>query len=261
MYPIDHISPSMLKLWLSCGAKFVFKYLELVPSLFPVPILIGLAAHKAAQKNHEQKITTMIDMPEDEITDIAADSFSSNIKETGVFLTKDEKFMKNTILGDGKDRTVKAARIYSAKVAHTIRPKTAETYLKSDLGFGLPLVAKPDVIDLDDLIIDLKVGRKQNQDWADTDLQPTFLTALWKDKANLDSFPKFKYHTIVNNKSPYWEDFNTIRDEKDIKVLSNLIRTFLKSLKAGVFKPATPGIFPCTPKYCNFWYICPYVKS
>lgn len=259
MFPVDHVSPSMLFTWMLCGQKFVFKYLERLFLPKNVSVHIGMSAHKSCEKNHDQKKLTRIDLSEEELKDISHDAYVKSIAE-GVFLTKEEMFSKGKIIGQGQDTCIDAVGLYSKNVAPTIMPKGSEKTLKADFGFGLPLLCRSDVINEDDNILDFKFGSRKNQDWADNEFQATFNVLLYKETMGLDYFPDFIYHNIVTNKTVVHNPLTTKRSQADVIVMQRYIELFLKDMVKGIYKPAIPGKYPCIPKWCEYYHVCPFVK-
>ena len=148
MYPVDHVSPTMLFTWMLCGQKFVFSYLERLRLPKAIKTHIGSAAHKTCEKNHDQKIITKVDLVLEELIDTSRDEYVKSVQE-GVFLTKEEMFSKSKVIGEGQDVCINAVALYSNQIAKDIKPKHSEKILKADFGFGLPLLCKSDVINED----------------------------------------------------------------------------------------------------------------
>lgn len=258
-FPIDHISSSMLYTYIKCGQKFLFRYIDLLKFPKPISVHVGISGHGACQKNHSQKTISKSDLTKEELRDTAADLYVKSVHE-GVFLTKDERSSKDTLLGKGKDVVVNAVEKYALEVAPEIKPKYTEKFFSFDFGVGLPLLCRSDVVEENFSIRDFKFGRRKNQFWADTQIQATFNVMLIQAVNKLDFFPQFVYHNIITNKEIVHEPLKTKRGKKDFQILFRYIEQFLSDLEKGSFKPALYGTYPCTPGYCEYWNICPYVK-
>jgi hypothetical protein len=131
----------------------------------------------------------------------------------------------------------------------------SEEKFTANVGLPLSLAGTFDLIDDENRIVDLKVMKRKNQAWADGDLQPTFYTILYR--ARFDERPKaFRYEMIIPNKKMVHDRLETERGEKDVKRLFARIEIFLRALEKGLFPPADPGHWICSPEYCGYYQIC-----
>lgn len=251
---------SMLNSWLKCGEQFRRRYIE--GEIIPPGIAArrGTGVHKGAEINHRQKVKTGVDLPVSDLQDAARDEFVRVVKERGVFIPKDEVSGKNRLLNEGLNQVVESMIIYHQDIAPHIHPVMVEERLSAEIeGFPMPLGGSLDVSDDQGKIIDLKVMKGKNQAWADKQLQATFYYLLYKEATG--EFPKqFNFELIVPNKDIVHKRLITQRAERDFIVLRRLVEVFQHDLQTGVFRPAEPDSWVCTPKFCGYYPTCKFAR-
>jgi len=255
---IKAISNSMLGLWLKCGEAFKFRYLEDLKIPPGIAAHRGGAVHKAAEINHKQKIDTEEDMPLDSLQDAARDEYVTRCKE-GVLISPKDRPQKDKLLNEGLNDAIIMTKSYKDEIAPQIMPAMVEKYMIKDFGFEYPICGITDVIDTNNIIHDIKTSTKiKTAGWEKIELQPTFYILLYEDTRDplLTKFmPKFKYHIITPQKV---QELETQRTAADVGRLIQYIAVFMQDLKAGVFKPAEPGHWLCSEKWCGYYPICKY---
>jgi hypothetical protein len=256
---IESIHQSMINTWLRCGVQFERRYLlgEIIPP--GVAARRGSAGHKGADLNAKNMIEHNMELlPLDSLQDAVRDEFVRLVKEEGVFIPPDQLSEKNTILNDNLNQAVTAIEKYHTDVAPTIKPVASELKITADVGFDLPIGG---IIDLaeDRRLRDLKIrGKASNKDAAAVDIQPSFYYELYK--AHFGFYPdEFIYDEIVPLKTKTnYNPISTTRDTASLARWRLYVEAFLRDLNVGIFRPADPGHFLCTPTWCGFYQTCPY---
>jgi len=252
---INHVSNSMLGLWGKCGIAFEYSYLRGIKIPPGVAAHRGGAAHKAFEINHKQKKITMEDLPEADLTDACRDSFVRRC-EGGVLIPKEDRGRKDEILNTELNNAIKTVKIYHNVIAPQIIPVIVEKKITVHLGLDLPLIGVLDVMDDKKTIIDFKsVDRKKPAGWEKTETQPSFYTLLVKNYYGIE--PAFKYHIIKDID----DERDSTRTEEDCNKLLDYIKIFIASVNTGIFKPAEPGHWLCSEKWCGYWPLCRYAQK
>ncbi len=117
------LSPSSLTKFLSCPEAFRRKYIKGErerPSHF---LIIGRADSKARELDLGQKITSFVNLPVNEVKEIAAVSFDEAVEEDG---GTSEIEWEDSSPGKAKDMTVSVAGAYAEQVSHSITPIRVE---------------------------------------------------------------------------------------------------------------------------------------
>lgn len=253
---INHVSCSMLNLWLKCEVAWSYRYLP--PRLIIPPQAAahrGGAMHDSAEYNFTQKKITGQDEPESVLTDMTRDSFVKKCKE-GVSIPKEDRSRKNDLLNSELNRAIEHTKIFHSVVAPQIIPNNVELEIWRNFDdILIPLMGRIDVTDENNVIRDFKsTERKKAKGWENTEIQPTFYTLLC-EKDNI--IPEFRYHIIKDNN----DERSVIKTESDHKRLLSIIKVFIASIKTGIYKPAMPGSWWCNEKWCGYWPICEYATS
>lgn len=255
---IESIHQSHLGMFLRCPAQFERRYIngEIIPP--GISARRGSATHKAAQVNHEQKLTTREDLPVDSLQDAARDEYVRLVKDKGVFIPKDQISDKDKLLAAGLDAATRLTKLYRESLAPQIQPVLAEKYLIVDAGLELPLAGTVDVLTEDNWLPDLKTADKsKSAGEADNSLQLTFYSGLVAQ--HIGKWPsKLSLEILVNNKEPKLQSLETIRGPEHWKNLMLRVQLMIAQISTGLFPPCDPGAWICSPKWCGYFESCRY---
>lgn len=256
----NEIHQSMISSWDLCAERFRRRYIdgEIIPP--GIAARVGTGCHKGAEINHLQKINTGKDLPVSDIQDAARDGYMKSIQE-GVFFAPDEANTAKKQLSEGLDDTVRLAKVYAESVAPLIIPIMAEKKLSVTIqGIELPIVGTLDVYTADKWLPDLKTASsKWAQDKADSSPQPTLYRELIKEETGF--YPeKMSFEILVKNKTAVHQSIETTRDESDLEALKKRINLMLLMIEKGIFPPADPSGWSCSPKWCGFYFSCSYIS-
>jgi RecB family exonuclease len=253
---IDYISQSTFGMFLRCPQQYERRYVrgEIIPP--GIAARRGSATHKAAQINHEQKLTSREDLPTDTLQDAARDHYVKLVKEEGVFIPKDRVSEKGALLAGGLDAATRLTKLYHDALAPQIMPALVEKRLSIDAGLSLPIMGTVDVLTEDNVLIDMKTAAKSKaQKDADTSLQLSFYSGLaarhtgkWPAKITLD--------VLVDNKIPKHQRLITHRNGKDWASLLSRLQIFVAQLETGLFPPCSPDSWACSQDFCGYWWTC-----
>jgi len=214
------------------------------------------------------------------IQDTTRDEFLRLVNDEGVIIPKEDLYVegKNKILGNAQDQAIRGAVSYTQKYLSVWVRKIAliEQRLYADIGVGLPISGKPDLV-ADGVLNDIKTnnGARWRVEDARFECQPTLYKMLLRE----NGFPELKarYTVITNmNKEPntnihegtIWDADNktcidvidTERTTEDEKKLIAKIDTYIRMIDSGIFIPCRQGKgnWACTPKFCGYYSMCKY---
>lgn len=258
-----HLSGTQLDLYCKCGEAYRRRYPEgqkIPPGMAAAK---GKAFHKGAETNFRQKIESHSDLKPSDIVDAAVSAFEAEVAN-GVELIGDEKARGQTVvIGETKDDLVSVVSVHATQQAPEYQP----VFVEQSFTLSLPDSSRDlmGVIDLaDDLrrVTDFKsAGKSKTQADADNSVQLTIyaaghhaLTGKPPSEVRLD--------TIVTTKTKTYRNVAASdRGTPDFQALANRIEVVNKGIDAGVFAPAMPGSWWCSPKWCGYWSTCPFVNS
>ena len=258
---LEHLSVSQLVLFCRCGEQYRRRYIEgeIVPP--GIAARIGSGVHKAAEVNWREKIRTGYDLPLDAVQDVAAQSYDKSLEE-GVFFAPEEAPRAAAALAEGKDAAVALAALWHRDLAPHIRPALVEEEILLNLpGVPLPVVTILDLYTEDGALRDLKTAaRKWPEDKAHGSNQPTAYREAVKMATG--AYPeKIYFDVLVNGKAPALQTLETSRDAEDTAILAKKFQLMCRALDAGIFQPAQPDAWCCSPRFCGYYYTCPHIPA
>lgn len=255
---IEHISPSMLGLFCKCQEAFRRRYLE--GDKFPpgISACIGTGMHKGAEANHRHKMETGADLPLGDIRDAARDGYVKAVAE-GVFIPAGEEAGAKRALSDGVDTAVSLAEAYARQVAPRIMPVAVEEKMTAEVpGLPVPLLGIIDVLDKSGWCPDLKsAGRKWAAGKENGNMQPPIYSYLIKATRGIDATFSFE---VITHKGEH-QPVPVATKPADLAPIIARAQVLLFNVNAGVFLPAEPGHWMCSPKWCGYWWSCLHVPA
>jgi len=257
-----HLSHTQIDMFCRCGEAYRRRYIEGEIILPGVVLLEGKGVHGGAEVNFRQKITTHEDLPEKDIVDAAVAKFEAE-SAGGYALTPEEHARGvSAVLGEAKDTTVALARLHAQVQAPDYQPVAVEHATRIVLPHSShDLLAITDLRDDQGRIVDFKTAKKSlSQLDVDKSMQLTiYAAANMVDTGNLPS--EVRLDVLVKNKTPKRVVLTSTRAMTDIEVLANRINATLDAIAKGVFTPCAVGSWNCSPKWCGYWAMCPYVNT
>lgn len=256
-----HLSVSQMESYTRCGEAYRRRYLEheIVPP--GIALIQGKSVHEAARRNFEQKMESHADLDAGVVVEIASAAFDAEICG-GYLLTPDEESagVKKS-LGAAKDLSVAMADVYAKQIAPDYQPILVEQRIRLTLpNCERDLLGILDLADDAARIVDLKTaGKSKNQAEADSNLQLTYYAAAFEAALGVPA-SEVRLETIVKTRKVQRQTLVSSRGPADLAVLERRAGAVLTGIKAGVFTPATPGAWWCSPKYCGYYNRCPYVR-
>jgi len=261
-----HVSASQLDTFSKCGEQWRRAYIEKEKVPPGIALVTGTAVHKVGEKiqihklENDGEILTL-----EEVKDTARDELVKATEERGLLLNSDErKKGVKAVVGQAKDESISLATLYHSELASVINPLSVESIEKK---FNIALEGYPyDLtgrIDIEDSLgfRDLKTsGKSVVQASVDRSLQYTFY-AMWYWRHHNGEFPKqIVQDTLVKTKKPKYQPLITKRGQKDFNVLAERLVNFSECVEKGVFPPATPLSWWCSPKWCGYYETCRYTR-
>jgi hypothetical protein len=275
----------MINMYYRCGHQFYLRYIKGTKRPPGIHLIKGTGTHAGVEYGYNQKIATGELPPEDEVADAAHDAFVDVVVNgssyggergpRGVWLAPDEVCRKKEILGEALDESIKLAQFYRKVVAPTDKEiALVEERLFADIGVGIPISFKPDVV-VDGKLRDVKTaGKRWPKGKEDGEIQPTLyrmglrehgfgdLNAEFVVLSNVKSKPKDDSGILFDGDLCVIGDPRpTERTYEHEEALKLRIHNMMESINKGVFLPAHPEMYTCSPSWCGYYDICPYMKG
>jgi hypothetical protein len=248
-----HLSPSQLDMMSRCGEAYRRRYIEGERIPPGIAMLSGTGVHAGAEVNFRQKIDTRVDLPADDIVDAAVDGFDKGIAGGYEVGPEDES------PDAARDQVADLARLYADEIAPEYQPRFVEQSVRIELPGSHDMLGILDMADDAGRVVDLKTtGKSKSQAEADASPQLTFYAAAHKVLTG-ELASEVRLEVLVKSKTPKRVLLASTRGPADFAALANRINVASSAIAAGVFLPADPNSWMCSPKWCGFHATCPYV--
>jgi hypothetical protein len=249
---MDHLSSSQIKLYLMCGLKYKFQYIDCLPRLFQASALsFGSVLHSTLAWFHDQKLRKREVSREMLFRIFDADWYNQKV-EADIRYKDGEKEM--TLVGLGKeflDAYVKdfATEVKGAEVPFTVPLVSISTGETLDVN----LKGFLDLVEADETIVEFKTSA---QALSLSDIETMIqLTAYSYAYEMLNHRPPraLKVVNFIKNKKPRIEVAETRREKPAYEGFFFLAKGVLNGIRSESFVPR-PG-FWC--KECEYRTLCP----
>lgn len=257
-----HVSSTQFDMYLRCPESWRRRYVE--KEIIPpgIALLVGGSFHSGAEANFKQKIESHEDLPVKEIQEIAAAAFDTKVAG-GYALSRDEEGRGSAnVLGEAKDQTVRLALVHAKEQAPDYQPVAVEHSTRIEFPEAShDLLAISDLWDDKGRVTDFKTAaRKKPQSEADSSTQLTIYAAAYQLETGRPAM-EVRLDTVTKTKTPGRQVLSSTRDQGDFVALVNRVNVILRAIEAGIFPPASPGCWNCSPKWCGYWATCPYINA
>lgn len=251
-----YLSNTQLKMFLTCGEQYRFRYLE--KKIIPpgVAMIRGKSVHKQHEHSLRHKLATGSPLSPGEVQSIASDEvdagFAGEIK-----LDEGETFQ--SAKGQAKDDAVRLAVLDQQTHQQTIKPKEIEKRVEIQVpGLSKNLLVIIDTIDTADFVRDLKSASKSPPpDEAEKNDQLT-LYGIVSEAAGLGAPKGYALDYLINTKEPKHLTLTGTRTRGDKQVLLNRVANAVEHIEKGNFIPAPSDSWVCKPKWCGYWSQCAF---
>lgn len=258
---IEHFSATSLGTLFTCAYRFYLRYIHEPPIKKPpgISAYVGRSVDESVNQNMISKKDSNVLLPQEQIIDIVRDALNHEWETEKPFLNNEEKKEgEKKVKGQCVDTSIGLAKLHYNKLAPVIKPKQIQRKWEIEIsGFSYGLMGYIDVME-ENSIRDTKTTKIKKTGAANKSLQLTIYALAGKilDKKDYDLF--FDY--LVANKTPITDVQPTKRTQKDFEVFFRRLEIAAKFIETGIFPPASQeNNWFCSPAYCGYHDICPYV--
>lgn len=258
-----HISNSQLELFSKCAEAYRRRYIENDKRPPRIAMQIGSGVHYGAEVNFRQKIESHENLPASEIIDAAVAGFEQRLSVDGYELSPDEQSRgARLVVADAKDTVASLADLHSCTQSIDYQPtatETATTIILPDC--SRDLVAITDLRDDKGHVVDFKTASKRPSAYdAHSSLQLTIVAAAYQVDVGTPC-TDVRLDVLVKTKTPARHVLVSDRDERDFAALAARIDTTVRAIDAGIFTPASPSHWMCSPTWCAYFQTCKFVSN
>ncbi len=263
-----HASPSQLGLYFKCGEAYRRRYIEKERRPPGFAMLRGRGVHSAAEHNFRQKVDSHVDLSRAEIIEAGVEGFEVGVEAEGVSLSDEEQSRGLTVVkAEAKDQVARLAAGHADQQAPEYQPIIVEETMRLELGpsHKMDLLGVVGVIvegDEAPKVVDFKTGTaKKNPADLNADVALTFY-AIASSGLLKQPIKDVRLDILLDQKRGVQRQvIDQQRGTADVAVLSHRVSAFLAGVDAGIFTPAMPGAWWCSPKWCGYWADCQFVNG
>ncbi len=236
------LSPSQLRTFLDCSAKWWFKHALLLPEPKTSALALGLAVHKTLEVNFRQKLETREDVEAAGMLMLFRDAWREQMGETE--FREDEEPLAIGKLGE------KLIAKYMEEAAPKIEPAAVELDVEGQIG-GVTVRGRIDLLDVEGRIVDVKTAARRpscvSPDYAFQIATYRQITPGASGEARLDHLVKTQTIQLV-------QQVFTVGDE-DMRATQTIYPLVQEGMQGGLYFPNRQSLM-CGRKQCPFWRQC-----
>lgn len=238
------LSPSQVATYISCGAKFWFKYGLGVEQAQGSALSLGKALHTVVRQNNLQKIESKNDIPLAHALEIYEEAWAEEADRTEFQPDEDRDQLR--LMG------LACLTKYQQEIAPTIQPAKVELPVSGMIG-GVHVRGFVDLLDVHGTIIDLKSAKSSPSKTIRPDYRfqiSTYeaITPGASGRAQLDTIVKLKREVKAVS-----QPFDvTDGDRKHVEVMYPLVQ---EAARSGLYTPNRNN-YLCSRKYCSYVDAC-----
>ena len=243
--PEEILSPSRTNCYLSCSARYYYKYRLELPDVQGSARAVGKALHSTAKENFEQKIETKQDLPLTAALALYRDAWTT--EEAVTVFQKDEDRAELRAMG------AKLVAKFLETTAPLIEPAAVELPVEGRIS-GVRVRGIVDLVDVRGKIIDLKSANRSPSKGV---IRPDY------------RFQVATYATLAPKASGAAELHTIVKLQKDIKIVpqsfvvteadrrsvETLYPLAQEGMASGLYTPNRNN-YLCSRKYCPYWKQC-----
>lgn len=252
--PIEHLSYSSISSYLTCGKAWKYRYIDKIQMPSSLTLVTGSTVHEVVEELIEKRTLGIWDV---DITDFAAQRFSERLCQADIDEnTPEAENAKNDVL-----RLVSDPYILSEIKNITAKVDDNGPMIERKVTLEVPEVDVP-IIGYVDIILsngtpaDFKTSAKAwTQERAEAEMQPVFYLAAM-GQCGMPVNWDFCHLVMVKTKKPKFQMLKHHHRPDELFKLFRQIQDVWQSMNSGIFMPAAPGSWKCSPKWCDYWAIC-----
>ncbi|MFN0168424.1 MAG: RecB family exonuclease [Bryobacteraceae bacterium] len=238
----DTLSPSQLRTWLDCQARWWYRYALHLPDPPGADRVLGLAVHDVIAENFRQKIETKQDLTVAGVTALFRQAWAVRAEEA--------RWQAGDDLDDLGRLGETMVRLYVDKAAPRIELAAVEVPVSGAIA-GVAVRGRIDLLDVDGRVIDLKTAKRApngvNSDYRAQIATYAQLCPAASGAARLDTLVKTKTLKLVEQSFAIGDS-----DRKQTTVLYPLAQ---EGMRSGLYLP-NRNSFLCSQRHCPYWERC-----
>jgi len=238
----ESLSPSQVSTYMTCPAKWYFRYLIGLGEPTTGPLALGKAFHGTLARNFRQKLSTGRDMEAAELRGVFGEEWS--LATADAALRDDEDVDEVAATG----QILVAA--YVTEAAGPLQPHAVEQTVQGEIA-GVKVRGIVDLLDTAGRVVDFKTASKRpNGLSAEHSLQLTtyaMITPGASGLCRLDTVTKTKTVQVIQQSYQVGSE-----DRRFAEALYPMVQ---ESIRDGIYPPHRSSPM-CSRRYCGYWREC-----
>ncbi len=236
------LSPSQVRTFLDCQARWWFKYMLLLPETKSSSLALGLAVHRALELNFREKLESHEDLETAGVVMLFRDAWMEQAGQTQ--FTKDEN--QHDIRRVGERLVAK----YMDEVAPTVEPVAVEMDVQGEIS-GVPVRGRVDLLDIDGRLIDIKTASRRPS-WVSPDYAFQLATYC---QLTPGASGEVRIDSLVKTTAPQIVQQGYTVGESDIRATQVMFPLVKEAMHSGTYCPNRQSML-CSHKHCAFATQC-----
>jgi hypothetical protein len=239
------LSPSQLRTWMDCQARWAFKYLYQLPEPGNSSLAFGRSIHHALGLNFHQKVESGVDLATPEVVRAFCAAWKAEVEQTEFADSEDPMEV-------GSQGAALVAH-YMKETAPAIRPAAVEIHVgdgDARIG-GVRVQGVVDVLDEHGRILDLKTAKRSPSriDHSQMIQLATYAAVTPGARGTV------RVDTLVRNRSPRVVTFSGRLAERDFVAIERLYPLAQDGMRSGYYMPNRTSMM-CSRRNCSYWRVC-----
>jgi len=253
-FPRGYLSISQVNMFIRCGLQYEMRYIKDMISPPGVTLVEGSSIHKALEVGLREKMDTGKVAPASVMEDAWYGAWKEKKKEVEDWGEEGETQIASAI----EKRGPVFINDYRNINMPLINPVGVEQRFWTTIGkHNIPALGYIDLLDEDKpgqlngrVVVDHKVV-KSSKSQGETDSDPQLTLYSKVSQTN-----RVRFDCFVKTKTPKIKTIESTRTKKDYLWLSQIFDRVGEAINLGVFLPADPTGWGCTPKFCGYYRVC-----
>ena len=236
------LSPSQTKTFLTCPARWCYKYLQGLADPPTGALVLGTSVHTAIGANFSQKILTKRDLDPADVRENFRHAWREKVREATLRDDEDP--------GDLEELGAALVDHYMREAAPAIQPAAVELPVAGEIA-GVQVRGFIDLVEADGRIVDLKTAAKRpagiNPGYKFQLTTYDLLCPQSRGQARLDTLVKTKTVQLIQQ--------STEIGPSDVRYAEAVYPMVQDAIRDGIFYPRRESNL-CSRRNCPFWREC-----
>jgi len=236
------LSPSQVNTYLTCPAKWYFRYLAGLTEPATGALALGKAFHATLATNFRRKLTSGRDMKQAEVQEV--------FEQEWILASDDAEFREDEDAAEFAATGEALVNTYIKDAAASVQPSAVEKPVSGQIA-GVKVRGIVDVVDVTGCVVDFKTASKRpNGIAADYGLQLStyaMITPGANGACRLDTVTKTKTVQVIQ------QTYAVGTEER--RFAETLYPMVQESIRDGIYPPHR-GNPLCSRKHCGYWREC-----